>query len=29
MISAAHSQDNLERALDAFDQVGKRLGKGG
>ena len=29
MISAAHSQDNLERALDAFDQVGKQLGKGG
>ena len=29
MISAAHSQDNLERALDVFDQVGKRLGKGG
>ena len=29
MISAAHSQYNLERALDAFDQVGKRLGKGG
>jgi len=29
MISAAHSQDNLQRALDAFDQVGKRLGKGG
>ena len=29
MISAAHSQDDLEQALDAFDQVGKRLGKGG
>ena len=29
MISAAHSQDNLERALDAFDQVGNQLGKGG
>lgn len=28
MISAAHSQDDLEQALDAFDQVGKRLGKG-
>jgi glycine C-acetyltransferase len=25
MISAAHSQDNLEQALDAFDRVGKRL----
>ncbi len=29
MISAAHSQDDLEQALDAFEQVGKRLGKGG
>ena len=29
MISAAHSQDDLEQALDAFDRVGKRLGKGG
>ena len=29
MISAAHSQDDLEQALDAFDQVGKRIGKGG
>jgi glycine C-acetyltransferase len=28
MISAAHSQDDLEQALDAFDRVGKRLGKG-
>ena len=28
MISAAHSQDHLEQALDAFEQVGKRLGKG-
>lgn len=27
MISAAHSQDDLEQALDAFDTVGKRLGK--
>ncbi len=27
MISAAHSQDDLEQALDAFDKVGKRLGK--
>lgn len=27
MISAAHSQDDLEQALDAFDRVGKRLGK--
>jgi glycine C-acetyltransferase len=27
MISAAHSQDHLEQALDAFDTVGKRLGK--
>ena len=26
MISAAHSQDDLEQALDAFDRVGKRLG---
>jgi glycine C-acetyltransferase len=25
MISAAHSQDDLEQALDAFEQVGKRL----
>ena len=25
MISAAHSQDDLEQALDAFDRVGKRL----
>lgn len=29
MISAAHSQDDLEQALDAFEQVGKWLGKGG
>lgn len=29
MISAAHSQDDLEQALEAFDRVGKRLGKGG
>ena len=29
MISAAHSQDDLEQALDAFERVGKRLGKGG
>ena len=28
MISAAHSQDDLEQALDAFDRVGQRLGKG-
>ncbi len=28
MISAAHSQDDLEQALDAFARVGKRLGKG-
>ena len=28
MISAAHSQNDLEQALDAFDWVGKRLGKG-
>lgn len=28
MISAAHSQDDLEQALEAFDRVGKRLGKG-
>jgi len=27
MISAAHSQDDLEQALDAFDTVGKRLGR--
>ena len=27
MISAAHSQDDLEQALDAFDRVGQRLGK--
>lgn len=27
MISAAHSQDDLEQALDAFDTVGKRLWK--
>jgi len=27
MISAAHSQDDLEQALDAFDTVGKILGK--
>jgi len=26
MISAAHSQDDLEQALEAFDRVGKRLG---
>jgi glycine C-acetyltransferase len=26
MISAAHSQDDLDQALDAFDRVGKRLG---
>ncbi len=26
MISAAHSQDDLEQALDAFDRVGRRLG---
>lgn len=26
MISAAHSQDHLEQALDAFERVGKRLG---
>ena len=26
MISAAHSQDDLEKALDAFDKVGKKLG---
>jgi len=29
MISAAHSQDDLQQALEAFDRVGKRLGKGG
>ena len=28
MISAAHSQNDLEQALDAFERVGKRLGKG-
>jgi glycine C-acetyltransferase len=28
MISAAHSQNDLEQALDAFNRVGKRLGKG-
>ncbi len=28
MISAAHSQDDLEQSLDAFDRVGQRLGKG-
>ncbi len=28
MISAAHSQEHLEQALDAFDRVGKMLGKG-
>jgi glycine C-acetyltransferase len=28
MISAAHSQDHLEQALDAFERVGKMLGKG-
>jgi len=28
MISAAHSQDDLEQALDAFDRIGKKLGKG-
>ena len=28
MISAAHSQDDLEQALDAFDRVGQRIGKG-
>jgi len=28
MISAAHSQDHLEQALDAFERVGKQLGKG-
>ena len=28
IISAAHSQDDLEQALDAFDRVGQRLGKG-
>lgn len=28
MISAAHSQDDLEQALDTFDRVGQRLGKG-
>ena len=26
MISAAHSQEDLDQALDAFDRVGKRLG---
>ncbi|NLE83469.1 MAG: glycine C-acetyltransferase [Chloroflexi bacterium] len=28
MISASHSQDHLEQALDAFERVGKQLGKG-
>ena len=28
MISAAHSQDDLEQALDAFERIGKKLGKG-
>ena len=28
MISAAHSQSQLEEALDAFERVGKMLGKG-
>ena len=28
MISAAHSQSQLEEALDAFERVGKVLGKG-
>jgi len=28
MISAAHSQDHLEQALDAFERVGNLLGKG-
>ena len=28
MISAAHSLDDLEQALDSFDRIGKKLGKG-
>jgi glycine C-acetyltransferase len=27
MISASHSQDDLEKGLEAFDRVGQRLGK--
>ena len=26
MVSAAHSQDDLERGLDAFEKVGKAMG---
>ena len=26
MVSAAHSQDDLERGLDAFEKVGKEMG---
>ncbi|MCK9246193.1 MAG: glycine C-acetyltransferase [Anaerolineaceae bacterium] len=28
MVSAAHSQNQLEQALEAFERVGKKLGKG-